>query len=356
MRKARTYPLIARQVFRSEIQVCLTCGTRLRRYATLSERTVITLDGPIRLTHCGYRCPNPDCTTRTRAYRSAQADALALPGFTFGLDIVVLVGQLRLAQHHTYDQLHQAVQERLRPLGLTISRREVLYLFDAYCTLMRASQQIADDHAWQAQVRENGGLIISIDGIQPDKGNETIYLVRDVVTGRLLGAENVQSSETATMQALLQPIRQLDLPVRGAVSDAQKSLLQAIEALWPGIPHQVCQFHYLREASRPSYEVDRNVRKQLRKGMQQDVRHVRKQIARKLPSLATDMPADVQTARQLAVLDDYALAVQTALNLEALQPFDYAALAANEALSEIAASLERLEKGGLPSAAPALPN
>lgn len=356
MRKARSYPTLTKQIYHAEIRTCLTCATRLRRYATLSERTVITLDGPIRLTHCGYRCPNPDCTTRTRVYRSAQADALALPGFTFGLDIVVLVGQLRLAQHHTYDQLHQAVQQRLRPLGLTISRREVLYLFDAYCTLMRASQQIADDHAWQAQVRENGGLIISIDGIQPDKGNETIYLVRDVVTGRLLGAENVQSSETATMQALLQPIRDLDLPVRGAVSDAQKSLLQAIEALWPDIPHQVCQFHYLREASRPMYEVDRNVRKQLRKAMQQDVRHVRKQIARHLPSLATDAPAPAQTAAQLGVVDDYALAIQTALNLEALQPFQYAALAADDALREIAASLERLEKGGIPPAASASPS
>jgi hypothetical protein len=27
-----------------------------------------------------------------------------------------------------------------------------------------------------------GGLILSIDGIQPDKGNETVYLVRDVLS------------------------------------------------------------------------------------------------------------------------------------------------------------------------------
>jgi hypothetical protein len=244
MRKVRTYPNVIKRIYHPEIRSCLTCGTRLRRYATLSTRTVITLEGPIRLTHCGYRCPNPDCTTQQRAYRSAAADALALPGFTFGLDVIALVGHLRLAQHHTYDQLHQAVQDRLQPFGVTISRREVLYLFDAYCVLLRAAQSLADNVDWQAQVRANGGLIISIDGIQPDKGNETIYLVRDVITGRLLAAENLQSSETTTIQALLQPIRDLDVPVLGAISDAQKSLLQAIEALWPDIPHQVCQFHY----------------------------------------------------------------------------------------------------------------
>jgi len=76
-----------------------------------------------------------------------------------------------------------------------------------------------------------------------DKGSETIYLVRDVVTGRLLAAENVRISDTPTITALLQPIRDLGVPVVGAVSDAQESLLQAIAALWPDIPHQVCQFH-----------------------------------------------------------------------------------------------------------------
>jgi hypothetical protein len=126
---------------------------------------------------------------------------------------------------------------------LTISRREVLYLFEAYCTLIRAAHEIATDTAWHDQVRASGGLILSIDGIQPDKGNETVYLVRDVLSGRVLAAENVRSSDTATIRRLLQPIRDLNLPVIGAISDAQESLLQAIAALWPTIPHQVCQFH-----------------------------------------------------------------------------------------------------------------
>src|SRR3712207_2214177 len=93
--------------------------------------------GPIRLTHCGYRCPDPTCATARRSYRSAAADALALPGFTFGLDIIVLVGHLRLAQHHTLDQAHQVLQSRLEPFAQTISRREISYLFDAYTTLVR---------------------------------------------------------------------------------------------------------------------------------------------------------------------------------------------------------------------------
>jgi len=269
-----------------------------------------------------------------------------LPGFTFGLDCVILVGHLRLAQQHTLDQAHQAIQARLRPFGLTMSRRETLYLFEAYCTLIRAAQEIATDSAWQDQVRANGGLILSIDGIQPDKGNETVYLVRDVLSGRVLAAENVRVSDTETIKRLLAPVIALGLPVLGAISDAQESLCQAIAALWPTIPHQICQFHYLREASRPMYEVDRSLRTQIRKAIQQPVRDVRGQLERHRAKLSPPDPTDTGTATQLQVLDDYALAVQTALNLEGQQPFQYASLAVDDALTEIASSLERLSKGG----------
>ncbi len=352
MRCPKVYTQRTKRVLRAELTTCLTCGTRLRRYATLSQRSVITLEGPIHLTHCGYRCPDSNCPTHQRSYRSAAADALALPGFTFGLDCVILVGQLRLAQQHTLDQAHQAIQARLTPFALTISRRETLYLFEAYCTLIRAAQQIATDSAWQDQVRANGGLILSIDGIQPDKGNETVYLVRDLLTGRVLAAENVRFSDTPTITALLQPIYDLNLPVIGAISDAQESLLQAIAGLWPAREHQICQFHYLREASRPMYELDRGLRKQIRKAIQQPVRDVRGQIARQMSKLDADDPATACTSTQLQVLDDYGLAIQTALNLEGQQPFRYASLVVDDALSEIASSLERLEKRGTPDLSP----
>ncbi len=345
MRTAKVYPNVTKQIFHPELSHCPSCGTRLRRYATVSSRTVVTLEGVIRVVHCGYRCPQPDCPTGTRAYRSTLADGLALPGFTFGLDVILVVGQLRLADHQTVDQAHGAVQERLSPFGVTISRREILYLFDAYCTLLRTSQSLATDHAWLEQTRANGGVIISIDGIQPDKGSETIYLVRDVVTGRLLAAENVRISDTPTMTALLRPIHDLGVPVVGAVSDAQESLLQAIAALWPEVPHQVCQFHYLREASRPMYDVDRKVRKQIRKAIQQDVRTVRRQLEVQTAKLDMSAADDQRTAAQVQILDDYALAAQTALNLDALQPLQYASPAVDDALTAIATSLAGLEKG-----------
>jgi hypothetical protein len=307
---------------------------------TLSRRTVITLGGVIKLTHAGYRCPDAQCPGHRRTYRSVEADALALPRMTYGLDIVLLVGRLRLREHRTVDEIHRELLVRLEALGVKIARREILYLFEAYCALLRASSEVKEDVEWLGQVEKNGGIIVSVDGIQPEKGNETVYLVRDALTGRVLAAENVTSSETAMMKALLVPVAALGVKVLGTITDAQESELLAVEQLWPNVPHQVCQFHALRDAIQPAYEADRKVKTAMRKTMQPKIRAVRKQLKR---DLAKGSPTE---AEQLAVLDDYAIGMLSALNRDGLAPFDFAAVQAGEELDEVAQSLERLGKKG----------
>ena len=227
---------------------------------------------------------------------------------------------------------------------MSISRREVLYLFDAYCSLLRAASDVKEDRQWLEQAKKNGGIIVSIDGIQPDKGNETVYIVRDALTGRVLAADNVTSSETEVMKQLLAPIKTLlktlEVPVLGTISDAQDTLLKALSQLWPDVPHQSCQFHALREASRPAYEIDRSIKTQMRKALQPKLNAVRQQMKRHAKQ------ASAREAEQLAVLDDYALGLITALNFDGRLPFEYPAVAAAEALDEVASSLDRLEKKG----------
>jgi hypothetical protein len=94
------------------------------------------------------------------------------------------------------------------------------------------------------------------------------------------------------------------------------------------------------------YELDRAVRKTIRKAIQQPVRDVRGQLERQIAKQEIEEAEGDSTVAQLQVLNDYALAVQSGLNLEGQQPFRYASLAVDEALSEIGVSLARLEKGG----------
>jgi hypothetical protein len=129
--------------------------------------------------------------------------------------------------------------------------------------------------------------------------------------------------------------------VLGTITDAQESELLAVEALWPDVPHQVCQFHVLRDASKTAFEADKALKTAMRKRLQPKVREVRKQIKKYL------LTASPQEAEQLAVLDDYANGILTALNTDGLQPFKYATVEASQMLEQIEASLQHLcKKGG----------
>jgi hypothetical protein len=342
MKRSRTYPQLSRRWYRPSEHECPVCQRTLRQAMTLTRRTVITLERVVRLIHAGYRCPDTQCEGHRRTYRSVQADALALPGMTYGLDVVLLVGRLRLREHRTVDEIHRELLTRLEPLGVKIARREILYLFEAYCTLLRAASEAKDDVEWLSQVEKNGGIIVAVDGIQPEKGNETVYLVRDALTGRMLAAENVMSSETAVMKTLLSPVAALDVKVLGTITDAQESELMAVEQLWPEVPHQVCQFHALRDASKPAFEADRKVKTAIRKQLQRKVKGVSQQLSRDIPK------ASAAEGEQLSVLADYATGVLSALNRDGTAPFDFAAVPAGEDLDEVAQSLERLAQKGEP--------
>src|SRR6266568_6647947 len=145
MKHSRSSPQVMRRWSRPVEHKCAECGRTLREVKTLSKRRGVTLTGVIKVTHAGYRYPDGQCPGSQRTYRSSAADALALPGFTYGLDIVLLVGRLHLGKHQTVDEIHEELLSRLAPLGVRISRREILYLFEAYCSLLRASSEIKED-------------------------------------------------------------------------------------------------------------------------------------------------------------------------------------------------------------------
>jgi hypothetical protein len=53
---------------------------------------------------------------------------------------------------------------------------------DAVITVVQEDVELVE------QLRHNGGIILAIDGVQPEKGNETLYLLRDLRLGRVLVA------------------------------------------------------------------------------------------------------------------------------------------------------------------------
>jgi hypothetical protein len=98
------------------------------------------------------------------------------------------------------------------------------------------------------------------------------------------------------------------------------------------VPHQLCQFHYLREAGRPVYEMDRHAKKQLKK----HVRNIRP-LERQAEARAAAGDGQAQ-----AVMG-YCSAVRSAITDDGRPPLDCSGLDLHERLTAISTSLAKVE-------------
>jgi len=73
-------------------------------------------------------------------------------------------------------------------------------------------------------LRPLDGIVLAIDGVQPAKSHETLYLLRDVRSGRVFVAKTRLSSATADIEPLIEEVRRFELPIVGVISDQQASI------------------------------------------------------------------------------------------------------------------------------------
>src|SRR4051795_485576 len=238
---------------------CPECGHAL--WATHSKyRTVTTLDAVTRLTLRVRRCPNPDCPRYRRPCRPESEALVALPHHEFGLDVLALVGRLRHAEHRSVPEIHQELTRR----GVAIALRSVSNLLDRYDELRALAT--ADRERLHALLQKRRRVVLAVDGLQPDVGHEVLWVLRDCLSGEILLSRSLLSSTAKDLARLITEVKEaLSVPIVGAVSDGQDSIRKAVKKALDGGPHQLRQFHYLREAARPVYEADRHAEVQLKK-------------------------------------------------------------------------------------------
>src|SRR3954468_4365385 len=126
-----------------------------------------------------------------------------------------------------------------------------------------------DSSQLAAAYAEVDAVILSIDGLQPEKGHATLYVVRELECKRVWFAEALLSSATAEVQQLLAQARRwaagLGKPVRLWISDKQDAFVRGIAAEFPGVPHRYCANHFLRDVAKPVLEADSHAKVHMRR-------------------------------------------------------------------------------------------
>jgi hypothetical protein len=296
--------------------------------AWTNHRTLVTLTGLLRLHLAIRRCPHADCPRYHRPYRPEAEGALALPHHEFGLDVIALIGALRYAQHLSVPEMHRTLHER----GVDIAERSVTYLLERYDELLALS--LTDPERLREITAREGRVILALDGLQPDVGHEVLWVLRDCLSGEVLLAKSLLSATAEDLGTLVRSVADvLPVPIVAVVSDGQLSIRRAVERALPGVPHQLCHFHYLREAALPVYEADRHAKKELKKRVR-GIRVLERQV-------------EPRSDAEAEVVRGYCAAVRSALTDDGPPPLSASGLQLHERLSEIGDSLERAEKRGL---------
>jgi len=209
-------------------------------------------------------CPARACPAGPQTISPEAETTITMPWWVLGWDVVSWLGHRRFAQPWSVQQLRAALADTYHiPLSADAIERYIHRYQQMLAARYRDPQQLA---AAYAQVDT---VILAIDGLQPEKGPETLYVVRALERKRVWLAEALLSSATTEVQQLLVQARtwaeRLGKPVRLWMSDKQDAFVRGIAAEFPGVPHRYCANHFLRDVAKPVWEAESRAKVRMRR-------------------------------------------------------------------------------------------
>jgi hypothetical protein len=337
-------------------RACPACGRRMyicdHRY-----RRLHTLDGPVQLVCKLNHCPDRLCPGHAKTKSPELEMTIAPPSWAIGWDVFCWIGHRRCSRHMSIPHIQS---ELLDDYAIKLSEDAIAQYIQRYQVMLAARQQ--DPQILRRQYESVDEIVLSIDGLQPEKGHETLYVVRELTQKRVWFAEALISATADEVQRLIAQAkewaRSLNKTVGLWISDKQDAFVTGIAAEFPSVPHRYCDNHFLRDLAKPVLEADSHAKVQMRRkvrGLRKIEQAVlKRQGAEALKSLAEDDPGATvtvlvgpanapspQSDSASAVVLDYCAAVRGILNDDQGGPLHPPGLRMAEALEEVRESIQR---------------
>ena len=351
---------------------CPSCG-RMMHICDHRQRRLYTLDGPVELICKLNHCPDPRCPGHAKTKSPEQESLIALPHWAIGWDVLCWIGQRRFSRHASIPLIRLELDDAY---AIKISEDSIARAIRFYQVIVAARRQ--DPDVLRQEYASVDEIVLSIAGLQPEKGHETLYVVRELTQRRVWFAEPLLSATAAEVRRLITQAREwaeaLGKTVVLWLSDRQDAFVTGIAAEFPDVPHRYCANHFLRDVAKPVTDADSNAKVRMRKEVR-GLRTIEQAVLRRRaspgqePSAGEDAPAEAEAIPGEAaspdepatspsgedavggVVLDYCTAVRGILNNDQGGPLHPAGLQMADALKEVEASIQRdldEKKGGSP--------
>ena len=344
---------------------CPFCG-RLMHICDHRYRHFHTLEGPVELVCKLNHCPDVACQGHARTKSPELEMTIALPRMAIGWDVFCWIGHRRFSRHWSITQIRSELGDQYH---ITISDDSIGRYIQSYQVMLAARQE--DPKTLRRQYQSVDEIVLCIDGLQPEKGHETLYVVRELTQKRVWFAEALISATAQEVRRLIARakkwVESMNTKVGLWLSDRQDAFVTGIAAEFPGVPHRYCDNHFLRDVAKPVLEADSHAKVTMRKKVR-GLRTIEQAVLKQQgaasaqdttavdadPSAGVVVPAGTPPSMTDAagtVVLDYCAAVRGIVNDDQGGPLHPPGVRMAEALSEVRESIQRNvdeEKGGSP--------
>jgi hypothetical protein len=244
-------------------RACAHCGRFTYIYEN-RDRRLYLLAGATHLISKIAHCPDESCPGHQEVVESAAEMGIAPPYWSIGWDVFAWMGHRRFARSWSVPQIRAELKDSH---GIAVSEDLIEDYIKRYQVIVAAREsspeRLADEY------RDVKDLVLTVDGLQPEKGHETLYVVRELRLKRVWFAVPLLSSSAAEVKKVFEQtaewVARLNKPVRLWISDKQKALVSGVAEVFPGVPHRYCSNHFLRDLAKPVLELDSNAKVQMRR-------------------------------------------------------------------------------------------
>jgi len=261
MRTTRDRSKFRKVHVRPETAECPACGEELR-FLWNGERFVSFVGSRLHIDYHIHTCVNPGCRFEGRRFRPEFLTTRVLPRMEFGLDVVSLIGYYRLKDCLSFPKIAAALADLH---DVEISEREVEDLFNLYVAL--TTTDVRTDPGLVAKLVRQGKIVLTIDAAKPERAGESLWLVRDHISGEVLLGFVARNIDAEALAEKVREAASIGVSVAGVVSDGEKVILDAVELALPGTPHGLCQYHFLVNFAREVTSLDSQLKKGLADGL-----------------------------------------------------------------------------------------
>lgn len=357
MRIAKDLPKTSPILYTCELERCPQCEAELTSAPYWNGlKTVQTLQGVKTIAYRPKVCVNVECPGQGYGLPSAAWVQVAPKYCTYGYDVIAQIGWGRQQEHAWFEKIQAQLSPRIQ-----ISESQVRYVYhQQYLPLLACQerQHLAD----LQKLGHTRGLILGLDGLVVEGGEPQLWVVRELQSGWTVRCGWLSCEDELTFTAFLQPLADLDLPVRAVLSDKQRGLVPAVQKVFPQAKYAFCQAHYFKNVAEPVAAADEQMKITLRQAVREEVGDLIRQKQAEKPEVLTvtgllptpltaappapPPPAPPATpagaAEREALVQDLLRRVRYLLTLKGRAPFRLAGIEMYARLQEVVQCLNQL--------------